>query len=311
MQSGYDPNKGVETVPNEYKEYIDDIVVREPVGLAVRDYGGDYGGTGQTIILMHGGGRDSNDWNALATLLRAQARYRVLTFDFCGHGQSTRCAGPRPWTFTEGLTDLEAVIAHYGVPNAVIAGHSLGGLVATMYGAQYPACRGVVNIDGIGVSVPETFPGPDPAEQRRRVQAMIDMLASGLTPSDPPTLEEALAAAVLGCDVFALTATVCCPLLFIAAQEQATEEEATQEQATGDPPDEMSEIMQLWRGGVAAEFARLAERQPNIGWATAPGDHLSILDATETLADHLSRFLGTLPPPPSPPPSPSSSAPRT
>jgi pimeloyl-ACP methyl ester carboxylesterase len=258
------------------KEYIEDIVLREPVGLAVRDYGG----TGQALILMHGGGRDARDWDALA--MRVRARYRVLTFDFCGHGQSTRCAGP--WTFAEGLADLDAVIAQYGVPTAVIAGHSLGGLVATMYGAQHPACRGVVNIDGIGVSVPETFPGPAPAESRRRVQAMIDLLASGPPPPDPPTIEEALAAAVLGCDVFALTATVHCPLLFIAAQEPEA----------GDPPDEMSAIMQLWRGGVAAEFARLAERQPNIGWATAPGDHLSILAATTALADHLVHFLDTL-----------------
>jgi pimeloyl-ACP methyl ester carboxylesterase len=184
---------------------------------------------------MHGGGRDSRDWEDLA--VRLPARYRVLTFDFCGHGQSSRCAGP--WIFAEGMADLEAVIAHYRLENPVIAGHSLGGIVATLYGAQHPACRGVVNIDGIRVSVPPVFPGPDSDADRARVRAMIDLLASGPPPPDPPTLEEALAAAVLGCDVFALTATVHCPLLFIAAQEPEA----------GDPPDEMSALMQLWRGG--------------------------------------------------------------
>lgn len=263
--------------------YTEDLVGRGPVILAVRDYGGP----GEAVILLHGGGRDSRDWDPLAR--RLQARHRVLVFDLCDHGQSTACIGP--WTFAEGLADLEAVIAQYALENAVIAGHSLGGMLATFYGARHPACRGVVNIDGIGVSVPPVFPGPDPARHRQRVQTMIDLLASANSPErsavagDPVPVEQALARAVLGCDIFAVTQTVQCLLLFIAAQEPAPTSEA----------DDMTVTMHLWRMAVQAEFARLAARQPNIQWRGVSGDHLSILHATAPLADHLSRFMDSLP----------------
>ncbi|GCE29645.1 hypothetical protein KDA_51290 [Dictyobacter alpinus] len=45
------------------------------------------------------------------------------------------------------MNDLEAVIAHVGLDNPFVIGHSLGGLVATLYGARHPDCRGVVNLE--------------------------------------------------------------------------------------------------------------------------------------------------------------------
>jgi hypothetical protein len=82
-----------------------------------------------------------------------------------------------------------------------------------------------------------------------------------------------------------VTQTVPCPLLFIAAQEPAP---------TGGA-DDTAVTRHLWRLAVQAEFARLAARQPNVQWSVVPGDHLSILHATALLADHLSRFMDSLP----------------
>jgi pimeloyl-ACP methyl ester carboxylesterase len=65
-----------------------DLVIATDVQLATRDYGGP----GQDVLLLHGGGRSMDDWRLVAPLL-VDAGLRVAAMDLRGHGRS----GPALW----------------------------------------------------------------------------------------------------------------------------------------------------------------------------------------------------------------------
>ncbi|KAJ6602541.1 prolyl aminopeptidase [Mycena vulgaris] len=93
---------------------------------------------GSLIILLHGGrgfGTHGSDFRAYQPLTD---RYRVLGFDFRGHGQSA-CAPPHTYTFAQLVEDIEAFRAHFaGEAKAVVAGGSFGGYLAQQYALTYP-----------------------------------------------------------------------------------------------------------------------------------------------------------------------------
>jgi pimeloyl-ACP methyl ester carboxylesterase len=96
------------------------------------------------LVLLHGLTFDRTSWHpVLAELTALDPGRQVLTLDLPGHGESP------PWT----RYDLEPVagavhraVAEAGLSAPVLAGHSAGGVIATIYAARYPA-RGVVNVD--------------------------------------------------------------------------------------------------------------------------------------------------------------------
>jgi pimeloyl-ACP methyl ester carboxylesterase len=105
----------------------------------------DYGGNGQDVLLMHGGGRTHHDWDALAHLIR-EAGFRPVAMDLRGHGAS----GPGPWSWDAAVTDAESVVAALGLRTPVVAGHSLGGMVAALWATVHDDCPLAVNVDGHG-----------------------------------------------------------------------------------------------------------------------------------------------------------------
>lgn len=124
------------------------------VSLAVRDHGG----SGVPLLLIHGAGRTLADWSGIAEDLVAD--HRVLSMDLRAHGHSGR--GTQPWTSAAVLGDIEAVLDACGVPEAVLVGHSLGGMLAALYADAHPHTPGAVNLDGFGLGRPEHYAGLDP-----------------------------------------------------------------------------------------------------------------------------------------------------
>jgi pimeloyl-ACP methyl ester carboxylesterase len=104
----------------------------------------DYGGDGPQLVLLHGFGRSLTDWGASAAQLTAG--HRVLAVDLPGHGRSPRIS---PWAIPTVVRHIADTLDAHGVPEAVVVGHSLGGLVAVEYARADPdRTRAAVNLDG-------------------------------------------------------------------------------------------------------------------------------------------------------------------
>ncbi|HQZ35866.1 MAG TPA: alpha/beta hydrolase [Ilumatobacteraceae bacterium] len=94
-----------------------------------------------SLVLIHGITDSRQMWHPL--LHDSAAHHQVLTVDLRGHGHSDTDDGYDPISYA---TDVVETAAALGVTDAVIVGHSLGGVVASAYAAIAP-CRAVVNID--------------------------------------------------------------------------------------------------------------------------------------------------------------------
>ncbi|KGO55398.1 Alpha/beta hydrolase fold-1 [Penicillium expansum] len=93
---------------------------------------------GPLIITLHGGrgfGDHKSDFKAYSPL---SSSYRVLSFDFRGHGQSSRT---EPFTFHQIVEDIEGLRRHFlGADQpCIICGGSFGGFLAQQYAVTYPS----------------------------------------------------------------------------------------------------------------------------------------------------------------------------
>lgn len=66
-------------------------------------------------------------------------RCRVLSFDFRGHGQSSRS---KPYTFQQIVDDIDTLRRHFSGPQkqVIICGGSFGGFLAQQYAIQHAPC---------------------------------------------------------------------------------------------------------------------------------------------------------------------------
>lgn len=104
----------------------DHRVVRTPDGaqLAVWDIGGD-GPDAPTVVLPHCWGCSHEIWVPVARRLREEG-HRVVLYDQRGHGASTR--GTAALAIDTLAHDLAAVLQATDAREAVLAGHSMGGI---------------------------------------------------------------------------------------------------------------------------------------------------------------------------------------
>lgn len=95
----------------------------------------DFGGSGPTIVLVHGLGCSHVNWTAVGPALAARAR--VVAPDLAGFGRPPLAGRSARVHANHGLLDrfLDAV-AH---GPAILIGNSMGGLIAMMEAARQPA----------------------------------------------------------------------------------------------------------------------------------------------------------------------------
>lgn len=90
----------------------------------------------ETIVFYHGLGANSGIWRAWAPMLAD--RYRMLTFDMRGHGQSSHPADGAPLSLDIMLDDLFAVADAAGVQRFHLVGESIGGTLALLGALRAP-----------------------------------------------------------------------------------------------------------------------------------------------------------------------------
>ena len=120
----------------------------------------DAAGTGHPLVLVHG-------WNQTAALFERQVaglsdRFRVITFDLRGHGESER--PDHGYRIARYAMDLRTVIDEVAGQPAHVLGHSMGCCVLWSYFDLFAG-------DGIDRAVfvdMMTTPSPTPRSQSRR-----------------------------------------------------------------------------------------------------------------------------------------------
>jgi pimeloyl-ACP methyl ester carboxylesterase len=91
-------------------------------------------GSGAPLVLISGLGYPSWEWHKM--LPHLEVRFKVITFDNRGVGQSEKPAGP--YTASLLAADVAGLLDSLGIEQAIIMGHSMGGFVAQAFALEYP-----------------------------------------------------------------------------------------------------------------------------------------------------------------------------
>jgi pimeloyl-ACP methyl ester carboxylesterase len=93
-------------------------------------------GRGRAILLTHGHLSSRTAWDGQHRALAD--RYRVISWDLRGHGQTVSPDDPAAYSLPLTVADIRALLGHLGVERAVIGGLSLGGYVSLAFYLAHP-----------------------------------------------------------------------------------------------------------------------------------------------------------------------------
>ncbi|MER8042499.1 alpha/beta hydrolase [Streptomyces sp. NPDC094032] len=277
-------------------EWTEHVLVRDGVRLSCRDWGGGRGapgGSGQSLLLLHGLAGQSGEWDALARLLRADG-HRVVALDQRGHGASER--RPADTSRAAYVADLIAVLDDPGLglgDAPVLVGQSYGGHAALLAAAAHsPRLAGAVLVEagpgGAEAGILDDIGGwlrawPVPFPSREAAAAYFgggpvgDGWAGGLEQRDggwwprfDPDVMVASLAENVGRDWWEEWGAIGVPLLSVVGEKGIIER---------------------------AEYDGMARLQPALRGACVPGTgHDLHLERPEALHDLVARFLAGLRP---------------
>lgn len=194
-------------------------------------------GDGEPLVLIHGLGSSSRDWELQIPAFSAQ--HKVIAIDLRGHGRSDKPAGP--YSIPLFAADTARLMEVLNIPAAHIVGLSLGGMVAFQLAVSWPAfVQSLVIVNSGPEFIVRTarerlllmqrqlmvrcmgmkrfgkflghrlFPKPDQERLRRH-------LAERIAENDPRAYREALRAMTAGWSVERHLKDLHCPTLVIAA----------------------------------------------------------------------------------------------
>lgn len=106
-------------------------------------------GKGTALVLLHGFLENQQMWAELAA--EFSKKYRVITLDLLGHGQ-TGCLG-----YIHEMEDqadlVHDLLVHLRIRKAILAGHSMGGYVALAFAELYPdVVKGLVLLNSTSLA---------------------------------------------------------------------------------------------------------------------------------------------------------------
>jgi len=127
-------------------------------------------GSGKTLVLLHGVGMNKSVWAPEVNLL--SDCFDVLIFDMWGHGNSDLPTGEL--SLTDYTNQLANLLSELEIPDAFIAGHSMGGLIAIDFALNHSAiCLGMCALNAVF----NRTPSQSEAVKKRAA----DLAAGGIT----------------------------------------------------------------------------------------------------------------------------------
>jgi pimeloyl-ACP methyl ester carboxylesterase len=145
----------------------------------------DDGGRGAAlpVVLVHGNGASSAQWQTQLQHLRAARR--AIAYDMRGMGRSP-IATSGDYSLGAMTSDLDAVISQSRLKRFVLVAHSYGGAVAATYAAKHPdRVAALVLVDSTGsVNIPEEAAVKFDAAIKRNKDGVVERwFAPQLAPS--------------------------------------------------------------------------------------------------------------------------------
>ena len=105
---------------------------------------------GQTVVLLHGKNFCAGTWETTIKAL-TEAGYRVIAPDQIGFCKSTKPARYQ-YSFEQLAHNTHALLEKLDIHQAVMVGHSTGGMLAVRYALMYPKeTRALVLVDPVGL----------------------------------------------------------------------------------------------------------------------------------------------------------------
>jgi pimeloyl-ACP methyl ester carboxylesterase len=98
------------------------------------DYDDD--GRGPAVLLTHGYSATGRMWDPQRPALAP--RYRLVTWDMRGHGQTITPDDPQQYSAALTVGDMHGLLAYLGIARAVIGGLSLGGYMSLAFYGRHP-----------------------------------------------------------------------------------------------------------------------------------------------------------------------------
>ncbi|MDG1345460.1 MAG: alpha/beta hydrolase [Candidatus Thioglobus sp.] len=93
-----------------------------------------FGESGPYLIFVHGVGMSGEIWTP--QVKHFFSNYRVITYDFLGHGQSP--IPKKPPSIENYVEQLNSLVETINISNFSLVGHSMGALISVAFGLKYP-----------------------------------------------------------------------------------------------------------------------------------------------------------------------------
>jgi len=237
------------------------------------------------LVLIHALGTSLGLWDGVAARL---PRHRILRLDLRGHGQSD--VPPAPYAMGTLIRDVERLIEHFALKDTVVAGVSLGGMIAQGLAVKrLDLVRGLVlSNTAARIGIASQWQDRIAMVREHGLEALADAtmerwlgrgwrdnpampgLRAGFVRTDPQGWM-GCAAAIAGTDFYETTATLRLPTLVIAGASDGST-----------PPDLVRETADLIPG---ARF-HLIQRAGHLPMAEQPEPYAATLAAFLTEIGH-------------------------
>ena len=153
------------------------------------------GGSGPTLVLLHGAGDSSGTFAKIADTLAT--KYHLVIPDLAGHGRSAPAEGPI--ALGQVLAGLDAVMQQAPSEPATLVGNSLGAWVALLYARQHPErVARVVLVNGVALTGERSDLSLMPKSREEAAALMTELRDPGSQPVPGFVLDDVVREAASG-----------------------------------------------------------------------------------------------------------------